>query len=138
MLAVSTKKFRTNVRADFPTPNRRIIYLRPLLERAIREFLTTDLRIGMFEFDAKGPSYELDARHISHHVDHVYIDHDGYMWIEVTFTDTNLGRLAALVPDLIEPSVVAIGFCGWDDTSNVVEEAALIHFNLAWKLNKPL
>ncbi len=133
MVRDSTRTYRTNIRAGFPTPQRGIIYPRELLERAIREFLTTDLRIGMLELESGDSTFELDARYISHHVDDVYIDEDAYMCVEVSFTDTDLGRLIALVPDLVEPTVVAIGFCGWAGDSDLVQEAALIHFNLVWK-----
>ncbi len=90
----------------------------------------------MLELDSGEPAFELDARHVSHHVEDVYLDDDGFMWIEVTFTDTDLGRLVALMPDLVEPTVVAIGFCGWEPQDNVVREASLIHFNLVWKKDR--
>jgi hypothetical protein len=87
----------------------------------------------MLEVDAEGAGIELDARRISHHVEDVFFDEDDHMCVEVSFIDTALGRLVRLMPDMVEPSVVAIGFCGWSGESNVVVEAALIHFNLAWK-----
>lgn len=80
--------------------------------------------MGMLEDTEDTDAFELDYSRISHNVIDVYIDQEGFLCVEVAFLDTEHGRIAALMPDLVEPSVISIGFCGWEDNSNVVVEGA--------------
>ena len=130
---MTTKIYQTKVQVDTPTPRKGVIYSRKILGEAICAYLSGDMRIGMLEDVGEENSMELDLNRISHNVKNVFIDDDGFMNVELAFLDTEQGRIAQLMPDMLEISSVMIGFCGWEGDSNVVEEAAVIHLNLAWK-----
>lgn len=127
----STAQTNTGV----PTPNKGVIYSRRLLEDAIEEYLTRDERYGMLECLPEIESFELDYERISHQVKDVFLDEQGCLCVEVILLDTPNGRLIEFTPDLVQPSVSAIGFYGWEDGSNVVEEAALLQVNRTWRKN---
>lgn len=125
--------YRTNIQADVPTPIKGVIYSRDLLEGAIREYLDCHPLYGMLEFSDEAESFELDGERISHEVNNAFLDDAGQLYVEIVPLDTPTGRLINLFPKMLQPSVVAIGFCGWEEGSKAVEEAALIHVNLVLK-----
>ena len=135
---MTTRIYKTTIQAGVPTPNKGVIYSQEKLEGAIREYLDGDNHMGMLESPELSyeDSFELQPELISHNVKNVFLDEDGVMCVEIAFLDTPQGNVARVTPDLLKINALMMGFCGWEEGSNVVEEAAIFHFNFEWKVEE--
>lgn len=133
---MGTKIYWTKVQVNVPTPKAGRIFSREKLEAAISEYMASENHMGMLEEIGQEETFDLDYERISHNVKNVFIDEEDFLCVEVAFLETEQGKIASMTADMLEVSAAMIGFCGWEGDSNIVEEAALINFNLAWKVEE--
>ena len=112
------RTYRTDIQCDVPTPNGRI-YPRVVLEQAIEDYLLKDemMRVGTFREDMNDYGTMIDVSMISHIVDEVYLDDDGFMCVDVRIlASMQRGLLAMQMPDSIEITPVMIATVHEDNT----------------------
>jgi hypothetical protein len=90
------------MKVDEPTPNKGLIFPKIMLEGAIETYLVRENFIGMLEDESDVDKYDVNPSKVSHWVDNLYIDSEGYLCASIRFLDT---------PQVKWPRIWQMSFC---------------------------
>lgn len=125
----STHTYRSAMQVDVPTPNHKIVISKIMMEAAMELYLARANYMGMLEDESDQDNFDLDINKVSHMVNNVYIDSEGYVCANLYFLDTPAGREAEARADFLKLTPILFIVPDWDDSS-IITDMEIRHMNL--------
>jgi len=126
---MTNRIYRSRMKVDEPTPNKGLIFPKIMLEGAIETYLVRENFIGMLEDESDVDKYDVNPSKVSHWVDNLYIDSEGYLCASIRFLDTPAGKMAENMADELLLTLVFFVTPDWDDKT-LITSCEVQHINL--------